>query len=241
MQRNSLVKRNYNKQPKIDFPDYKSSIFRAPKNKKISIQPTNSEILGPIFNKNIIGKLDNDLTLNFSKNKMPPLGHKIIVHGTVIDQFSNPIKGALIEIWQANAAGKYLHQNDKNPAPIDPNFAGCGRFLTSSDGYYEFLTIQPGPYPYPNRGIEWRPMHIHFSIFGKSFGQRLITQMYFEGDPLINLCPMVNSIGDEKAKKSLVGILDTSRSNTQNILAYKFDIVLRGVKQTYFENRQEGL
>ena len=241
MQSNSIVKRNFNKQPKIDFPDYKSSIFRAPKNKKISIQPTYSEILGPKFNKNIIGKLDNDLTLNFSKNKMSPLGHKIIVHGTVYDQFSNPIEGALIEIWQANAAGKYLHQNDKNPAPIDPNFAGCGRFLTSSDGCYEFLTIQPGPYPYPNRGIEWRPMHIHFSIFGKSFGQRLITQMYFEGDPLINLCPMVNSIGDEKAKKSLVGILDTSRSNTHNILAYKFDIVLRGVKQTYFENRQEGL
>ena len=172
---------------------------------------------------------------------MSPLGHKIIVHGTVSDQFSNPIKGALIEIWQANAAGKYLHQDDKNPAPIDPNFSGCGRSLTSSDGSYEFLTIQPGPYPYPNRGIEWRPMHIHFSIFGESFGQRLITQMYFEGDPLINLCPMVNSIADEKAKKSLVGKLDTSRSNIQNLLAYKFDIVLRGVKQTYFENRQEGL
>ena len=241
MQSNLLVKRNYNKQPKIDFPDYKSSIFRAPKNKKISIQPTNSEIFGPIFNKNIIGKLHNDLTLNFSKNKMSPLGHKIIVHGTVTDQFSNPIEDALIEIWQANAAGQYLHQNDKNPAPIDPNFAGCGRTLTSSNGYYKFLTIQPGPYPYPNRGIEWRPMHIHFSIFGKSFGQRLITQMYFEGDPLINLCPMVNSIADEKAKKSLVGILDTSKSNTENILAYKFDIVLRGVKQTYFENRKEGL
>ena len=237
----SLVKRNYKKQPEIDFPDYKSSIFRAPKNKKISIPFNNSEIFGPIFNQKIIGKLDNDLTLNFSKNKMPPIGHKIIVYGTVIDQFSNPIKGALIEIWQANAAGKYLHQDDKNPAPIDPNFSGCGRSLTSSDGSYEFLTIQPGPYPYPNRGIEWRPMHIHFSIFGKSFGQRLITQMYFEGDPLINLCPMVNSIADERAKKSLVGKLDTSRSKSPNILAYKFDIVLRGVKQTYFENRHEGL
>ena len=110
-----------------------------------------------------------------------------------------------------------------------------------ANGAYEFITIQPGPYPYPNRGIEWRPMHIHFSVFGKSFGQRLITQMYFEGDPLINLCPMINSIEDEKAKNSLVGILDTSRSNTQNILSYKFDIVLRGLKQTYFENRLEGL
>ena len=237
----SLIKRNYNKQPEVDFPDYKSSIFRAPKNKKISFPSSDSEILGPIFNKSIIGELDNNLTLNFSKNKKSPLGHKIIVYGTVSDQFSNPIEGALIEIWQANSAGKYLHDNDKNSAPIDPNFAGCGRCLTTSRGYYEFLTIQPGPYPYPNRGIEWRPMHIHFSIFGKSFGQRLITQMYFEGDPLIQDCPMVNSIADEKAKKSLIGALDISRSNTQNLLAYKFNIVLRGIKQTYFENRREGL
>ena len=237
----SLNIRNYNKQPEVDFPDYKSSIFRAPKNKKILFPSSDSEILGPIFNKNIIGELDNNLTLNFSKDKKSPLGHKIIVYGTVSDQFSNPIEGALIEIWQANSAGKYLHDNDKNSAPIDPNFAGCGRCLTTSKGYYEFLTIQPGPYPYPNRGIEWRPMHIHFSIFGKSFGQRLITQMYFEGDPLLKHCPMVNSIADEKAKKSLIGALDTSRSNTQNLLAYKFNIVLRGIKQTYFENRREGL
>ena len=237
----ALIKRNYNKQPEVDFPDYKSSIFRAPKNKKISFKSSESEILGPIFNKSIIGEQDNNLTLNFSKNKNSPLGHKIIVYGTVSDQFSKPIEGALIEIWQANSAGKYLHNNDENSAPIDPNFAGCGRCLNTSRGYYEFLTIQPGPYPYPNRGIEWRPMHIHFSIFGKSFGQRLITQMYFEGDPLIKHCPMVNSIADEKAKKSLIGALDTSRSNTQNLLAYKFNIVLRGIKQTYFENRREGL
>ena len=236
----SLVKRNYKKQPEIDFPDYKSSILRAPKNKKISI-PSNLEIFGPIFNKKIISKLDNDLTLNFSKNKMSPLGHKIIVHGTVSDQFSNPIKGALIEIWQANAAGKYLHQEDKNPAPIDPNFSGCGRSLTSSDGSYEFLTIQPGPYPYPNRGIEWRPMHIHFSIFGKSFGQRLITQMYFEGDPLIKSCPMVNSIPDINARKLLIGRLDLSKTENEKILGYRFDIILRGKEQTFFENKREGL
>ena len=115
------------------------------------------------------------------------------------------------------------------------------RYISASDGYYEFLTIQPGPYPYPNRGIEWRPMHIHFSIFGKSFGQRLITQMYFEGDPLIKLCPMVNSIPDEKAINSLIGLLDTSKSSSHNILAYKFDIILRGANQTYFENEKEGL
>ena len=237
----ALIKRNPKKHPQLNFPDYKSSCSRAPKNKKISFSSTSTEISGPVFNKNIIGKLDNDLTLNFSKNNTLPIGHKIIVFGRISDQFSNPIEGALIEIWQANAAGKYLHHNDNNTAPIDPNFAGCGRSITSSKGYYEFITIQPGPYPYPNRGIEWRPMHIHFSVFGKSFGQRLITQMYFEGDPLINSCPMVNSIPDEKAKQSLISTLDTSRFKTQKLLSYKFDIILRGTKQTFFENRKEGL
>ena len=237
----ALIKRNLKIHPQLNFPDYKSSCLRAPKNKKISFSSTSTEISGPVFNKNILGKLDNDLTLNFSKNNILPIGHKIIVFGTISDQFSNPIEGALIEIWQANAAGKYLHHNDNNTAPIDPNFAGCGRSITSSKGYYEFITIQPGPYPYPNRGIEWRPMHIHFSVFGKSFGQRLITQMYFEGDPLINSCPMVNSIPDEKAKQSLTSTLDTSRSNTQKLLSYKFDIILRGTNQTFFENRKEGL
>ena len=237
----SLIKRNYKKQPRLDYPDYKSSIFRAPKKEKFSIPDSISEVSGPIFNKKIIGNLDNDLSLNFSKNNELPIGHKIIVYGTLLDQYLKPIEGGLIEIWQANAAGKYLHMNDKNIAPIDPNFAGCGRYITSSNGAYEFVTIQPGPYPYPNRGIEWRPMHIHFSVFGKSFGQRLITQMYFEGDPLIKLCPMVNSIPDIKARASLIGSLDTTKSNTHQLLFYKFDIILRGMHQTYFENRKEGL
>ena len=237
----SLLKRNFNHQPRLNYPDYKSSILRAPVRKKISLPSTISEICGPVFNCDIIGKYDNDLTLNFSKNKSSPLGHKILIYGTVKDQFSNPIEGALLEIWQANASGKYLHPNDNTLAPIDPNFAGCGRYITKPNGSYEFTTIQPGPYPYPNRGIEWRPMHIHFSIFGRSFGQRLITQMYFEGDPLIKLCPMVNSIPDEKAISSLISTLDTSRSSSKNILAYKFDIILRGINQTYFENKKEGL
>jgi protocatechuate 3,4-dioxygenase beta subunit len=241
MKKKSLLERNYNFQPRINFPDYKSSILRAPSKEKISFPSTLSEVSGPVFTNDILGKNDNDLTLNFSKNNNSPLGHKILVYGTLKDQFLNPIEGALIEIWQANASGKYLHPNDKTPTPIDPNFAGCGRYISASDGYYEFLTIQPGPYPYPNRGIEWRPMHIHFSIFGKSFGQRLITQMYFEGDPLIKLCPMVNSIPDEKAINSLIGLLDTSKSSSHNILAYKFDIILRGTNQTYFENKKEGL
>lgn len=237
----SLIKRNYEKQPQLNYPDYKSSILRAPKKDKFFFPSSPSEISGPTFNKNIIGKLDNDLTLNFSHNNGTPLGHKIIVHGTIRDQFLKPIDGALIEIWQANAGGKYLHNSDQNIAAIDRNFAGCGRYITEGNGAYQFITIQPGPYPYPNRGIEWRPMHIHFSIFGQSFGQRLITQMYFEGDPLIKFCPMVNSIPDAKAKKSLIGLLDRTQSNIKNLLAYKFDIILRGSTQTYFENRKEGL
>ena len=237
----SLIKRNYEKQPLLNYPDYKSSILRAPKKDKFFFSSSPSEISGPIFNKNIIGKLDNDLTLNFSHNNGTPLGHKIIVHGTIRDQFLKPIDGALIEIWQANAGGKYLHNSDQNIAAIDRNFAGCGRYITEDNGAYQFITIQPGPYPYPNRGVEWRPMHIHFSIFGQSFGQRLITQMYFEGDPLIKFCPMVNSIPDAKAKKSLIGLLDRTQSNIKKLLAYKFDIILRGSTQTYFENRKEGL
>ena len=237
----SLIKRNYKKQPQLEYPDYKSSILRAPKKDKFFFPSSPSETSGPKFNKKIIGKLDNDLTLNFAKNNQNPIGHKIIVHGTIRDQFLKPIDGALIEIWQANAGGKYLHMRDQNIATIDPNFAGCGRYITEDNGTYQFITIQPGPYPYPNRGVEWRPMHIHFSIFGKSFGQRLITQMYFEGDPLIEFCPMINSIPDQKAKKSLVGSLDRTETNTRKILAYKFDIVLRGSSQTYFENRKEGL
>ena len=241
MKKKLLLERNYNFQPQINFPDYKSSILRAPSKEKISFPSTLSEVSGPVFNRGIIGKNDNDLTINFSKNNNSPIGHKIFVYGTLQDQSSNPIEGALIEIWQANAAGKYLHPNDKTSTPIDPNFAGCGRYITETDGAYKFFTIQPGPYPYPNRGIEWRPMHIHFSVFGKSFGQRLITQMYFEGDPLIKLCPIVNSIPDPKGISGLIGKLDTLKANSHNILAYKFDIILRGSNQTYFENCKEGL
>ena len=237
----SLIKRNFEKQPVANHSDYKSSILRAPKNNKISFPSTVSEISGPSFNKDIIRELDNDLTLNFSNKNQMPIGQKIIVYGKILDQFHNPLDGILIEIWQANSGGKYLHEKDKNDAPIDKNFAGCGRYITSNDGFYEFITIKPGAYPYPNRGIEWRPMHIHFSVFGKSFGQRLITQMYFQGDPLIKSCPMINSIPNPGAKKSLVGCLDLKKSKSDKVLTYKFDIILRGYNQTFFENRIEGL
>ena len=150
-------------QPLRKFPDYKSSISRSPNKEPLWINSSSSEMSGPLFNEKIINKNDNDLTLNFSKTGEKPLGQEIFVHGFVKDENGNNLKNVLIEIWQANAGGKYRHQNDPSNIKLDENFGGCGRFITSSDGYYIFKTIEPGAYPYPNRGIEWRPKHIHFS------------------------------------------------------------------------------
>ena len=222
-------------QPKRFARDYKSTLFRSPKKKLLEFIPTNTEMTGPLFDEKIIDKNANDLTLNFSQNGGKALGQEIFVYGIVKDEFGKPQSNVLIEIWQANSGGKYRHQSDNNDVSLDPNFAGCGRFLTSKDGRYHFKTIQPGAYPYPNRGIEWRPMHIHFSLFGRSFAQRLVTQMYFEGDPLISTCPMINSIPDKKSRKLLISKLDFSKTESDKILAYNFDLVLRGINQTYFE------
>ena len=233
-----MIKKN---QPLRKFPGYKSSIARSPNKEPLLINSSNSEMSGPIFSEKIIYKNDNDLTLNFSKTGEKSLGQEIFVHGFVKDERGNNLKNVLIEIWQANAGGKYRHQNDRSNIKLDENFGGCGRFLTSSDGYYLFKTIEPGAYPYPNRGVEWRPKHIHFSLFGSMFFQRLITQMYFEGDPLIKSCPMVNSIPDKNARKLLIGKLDLSKTENEKILGYRFDIILRGKEQTFFENKREGL
>jgi len=222
-------------QPKRFAKDYKSTLFRSPKKKLLEFIPTNTEMTGPLFDEKIIDKNANDLTLNFSQNGGKALGQEIFVYGIVKDEFGKPQSNVLIEIWQANSGGKYRHQSDNNDVSLDPNFAGCGRFLTSKDGRYHFKTIQPGAYPYPNRGVEWRPMHIHFSLFGRSFAQRLVTQMYFEGDPLISTCPMINSIPDKKSRKLLISKLDFSKTESDKILAYNFDLVLRGINQTYFE------
>ena len=222
-------------QPKRFARDYKSTLFRSPKKKLLEFIPTNTEMTGPLFDEKIIEKNANDLTVNFSQNGGKALGQEIFVYGFVKDEFGKPQSNVLIEIWQANSGGKYRHQSDNNDVSLDPNFAGCGRFLTSKDGRYHFKTIQPGAYPYPNRGIEWRPMHIHFSLFGRSFAQRLVTQMYFEGDPLISTCPMINSIPDKKSRKLLISKLDFSKTESHKILAYNFDLVLRGINQTFFE------
>ena len=236
-----LIPRDRSAHPPAYTPDYKTTIARSPRWSLISMPSTPTEETGPVFGQNLIGEWDNNLIMNFTKGKAPAVGERIRIHGRVLDESGRPVPNTLVEIWQANAGGRYRHVKDTYFAPLDPNFGGCGRTLTDENGYYEFMTIRPGAYPWPNRGNDWRPMHIHYSIFGHSFGQRLISQMYFEGDPLIDHCPIAATIQDRGQLESLVAPLDFAQSKPLDYLAYKFDIILRGRRQTMFENRPEGL
>ena len=236
-----LIPRDRSAHPPAYSPDYKTTIARSPRWSLISMPSTPTEETGPVFGHNIIGEWDNNLIMNFTKGKAPAVGERIRVHGRVLDESGRPVPNTLVEIWQANAGGRYRHLKDTYFAPLDPNFGGCGRTLTDENGYYEFMTIRPGAYPWPNRGNDWRPMHIHYSIFGHSFGQRLISPMSFEGDPLIDHCPIAATIQDRGQLESLVAPLDFAQSKPLDYLAYKFDIVLRGRRQTMFENRPQGL
>ncbi|SHM78453.1 protocatechuate 3,4-dioxygenase subunit beta [Roseibium suaedae] len=225
--------------PPAFTPGYKTSVTRSPQKALLSLEQSLSEMTGPVFNHNALGELDHDMILNYAKDG-EPIGQRIIVHGRVMDESGKGIPHTLVEAWQANAGGRYRHKKDTYLAPIDPNFGGCGRCLTDEDGYYFFRTIKPGPYPWRNYINSWRPAHIHLSIFGPSFSQRLITQMYFEGDPLIDICPIVKTIPDEDAIKRLIAPMDLNASVPLDCRAYKFDIVLRGRRSTLFENRLEG-
>ncbi|MEM8654995.1 MAG: protocatechuate 3,4-dioxygenase subunit beta [Pseudomonadota bacterium] len=226
--------------PKAYAPDYKTSVVRSPQKALVSMNTTLSEETGPVFGHDMLGAQDNDLILNFAKPGDMALGQRIIVHGRVRDENGRGVPNALLEIWQANAGGRYRHAKEGYLAPLDPNFGGCGRTMTAEDGSYSFRTIKPGAYPWPNGVNDWRPAHIHFSVFGHSFGQRLITQMYFEGDPLIPLCPIVRTISDPDAVSQLIAPLDMNNTVPMDARAYKFDIVLRGRRSTMFENRMEG-
>jgi len=219
--------------------EYKSSVARAPKLPLLSLENPGSELTGPTFGHNDIDPIDNDLIKNYAKSA-DPIGERIIVHGRVLDENARPVPGTLVEIWQANAGGRYRHKKDGYLAPIDPNFGGCGRTLTDENGWYSFRTVKPGAYPWRNWVNNWRPAHIHFSVFGTAFAQRLITQMYFEGDPLIARCPIVSTIPDQRAIDQLVAALDMNASLPLDSIAYRFDIVLRGQRSTFFENRPEG-
>jgi len=194
-----------------------------------------------VFGHALLGPRDDDLIHNSAAAGESALGPRILVHGQLRDQSGRGVPGALIEVWQANAGGRYRHRNEGYLAPLDPNFGGCGRCLTDTQGYYRFTSIQPAPYPWPNGPNSWRPAHIHFSLFGPAFAQRLVTQMYFEGDPLIRLCPIVNAIPRREAIESLIAKLDMDAALPMDMLAWRFDITLRGRAQTLFENRPEGL
>ncbi len=219
-------------QPDYYYPPYASSVGRAPAQPLVYLPHTLSERTGPVFGHGLLRPTDGDLMLQHAG---APLGERMLVHGRVLDEDGRPVRGALVEVWQANAAGRYRHKVDQHDAPLDPNFSGAGRVITDDDGYYQFRTIKPGAYPWGNHYNAWRPAHIHFSLFGAGILSRLVTQMYFPGDPLQPLDPIFNSITDAKARERLIARFDIEKTEPSFALAFEWDIVLRGVQDTPFE------
>jgi len=219
--------------PPWNWPEYRSTALRAPKRPLVLLPHTLSELTGPAFGEGAVGELDHDLT---RQHEGPPLGERIIVSGRVLEEDGKPVRNTLVEVWQANAAGRYIHEVDQHPAPLDPNFTGAGRCLTDDEGRYRFVTIKPGSYPWQNHPNAWRPAHIHFSVFGRAFTQRLVTQMYFPGDPLFEYDPIFQSVRDPKARERLIAGFDLETTVPEWALAYRWDIVLRGSAATPFEN-----
>ena len=218
--------------PRLDFSPYRSSHFRHPTKDLVSTDPETIELLSPVFGHTDVSSLESDLT---KQERGEPVGERIIVTGRVVDGDGRPVRGQLVEIWQANSAGRYLHKRDRHPAPLDPFFSGMGRAITDSNGRYRFVTIKPGPYPWKNHHNAWRPAHIHFSVFGSEFTQRIVTQMYFPGDPLFALDPIYQSIRDQDARDRLVANYDHSVTEHEWATGYSWDIVLTGSKRTWTE------
>lgn len=220
-----------------DFPAYRSSILRHPTKNPRLVDPETIELLSPAFGQRDVAAIESDLTLQHSGE---PLGERMTVEGRLLDSWGRPLRNQLVEIWQANSAGRYIHQRDQHPAPLDPNFTGAGRTVTDDDGRYRFTTIKPGPYPWRNHVNAWRPAHIHFSIFGSSFTQRIITQMYFPGDPLFALDPIYQSIRSQKDRDRLIGAYDHDLTSPEFSMGYRFDIVVDGPDATWFEPEEEN-
>jgi protocatechuate 3,4-dioxygenase beta subunit len=218
--------------PPMDFAPYKSTALRHPKQPLIYLPHSISEITGPQLGPERVNEGDNDLTRQHAGG---PLGERITVSGRVLDTEGKPLRGTLVEIWQANAAGRYLHKWDQWPAPLDPNFSGAGRTVTDDEGRYTFTTIKPGPYPWGNHYNAWRPAHVHFSLLGRAFAQRLVTQMYFPGDPLFEFDPIAGSVRDEKARERMISRFSIDATQPDWALAYEWDIYLRGPARTPFE------
>ena len=219
-------------EPPYLSPDYRSTRLRAPDRPLILLPESMHDPTGPVHGDSPLAETDSDLT---RQHDGEPLGERIIVTGTVHDGSGRPVPGSLIEIWQANAAGRYVHQRDQHPAPLDPNFTGAGRVLTDSEGRYRFTTVKPGAYPWRNHENAWRPAHIHLSIFGHAFTERLVTQMYFPGDPLFSADPIFNSVRDPAARERMISRFDWETTTEEWALGFRYDIVLGGRDATPFE------
>ena len=216
----------------LDYPDYRSTSLRHPKQPLVRLAQGLTEITGPLSGRDQAGASTFDLSI---ANGGEAVGQRIIVSGRVLDSDGRPVPDALVEVWQANAAGRYRHQRDQWPAPLDPHFVGAGSVLTDARGCYSFTTIKPGAYPWKNHHNAWRPAHIHFSLFGRAFTQRLVTQMYFPDDPLFFQDPIFNAVS-EQARSTMVSTFNLDKTQPEWALAFDFDIVLRGRGQTFFES-----
>ncbi|MCW2723432.1 MAG: Protocatechuate 3,4-dioxygenase beta chain [Frankiales bacterium] len=219
--------------PPYLFPGYGSTVLRAPARPLVRLPLSRTELTSPVYGHSSVEAGEADLTTRHSGE---PLGERIVVTGRVLDSDSRPVRNTLVEVWQANAAGRYPHAADQHPAPLDPNFTGAGRCLTDDEGRYRFVTVKPGAYPWGNHHNAWRPAHLHFSVFGPGLTSRLITQMYFPGDPLFAFDPIYQSIPDQAARDRLVSRLDLDVTTPQWALGYQWDIVLRGSRQTPWES-----
>jgi protocatechuate 3,4-dioxygenase beta subunit len=218
--------------PPYDFPAYRSSVLRAPSRPLVPLPGAVDDVTGPTFGEDRVAAGDDDLTAGHAGE---PQGQRIVVQGRLVGGDGRPVPGALVEVWQANAGGRYLHDGDRHPSPLDPNFTGAGRCLTDADGRYRFVTIKPGAYPWKNHHNAWRPAHIHFSVFGRAFTQRLVTQMYFPDDPLFDHDPIFNSIPDDAVRRRLVSRFDLDATVPEWALGFAWDIVLRGARPTPME------
>ena len=215
--------------PPYLYPDYRSTRLRAPREALIALPKGALDVAGPLVPAGFVRDGDNDLT---TRGKSPPLGEKMVLSGRLLDENGRPIRRSLVEVWQANASGRYDHPGDTHDAPLDPNFTGVGRAFTDDDGWYRFVTIKPGAYPWQNHAFAWRPQHIHFSLLGNAPVQRLVTQMYFPGDPLLALDPVYNSVPDAKARVRMISALALETGVEGIALGYRFDIVLAGSRAT---------
>jgi protocatechuate 3,4-dioxygenase beta subunit len=222
--------------PLLAFPPYRSSLLRHPTKALQHADPEAVELLAPVFGHGEVDPLEADLTIQHGGE---PIGERILVTGRVLDGDGRPVRRQLVEIWQANAAGRYVHQRDQHPAPVDPHFTGVGRCLTDDDGWYRFTTIKPGAYPWKNHRNAWRPAHIHFSLFGTDFTQRMVTQMYFPGDPLLGLDPIHQAVPDRRARERLVARYEHDLSQHEWLLGYRWDVVLTGAHQTPMERQED--